>query len=185
VIRRQGPWRHLDAVEFATLEWVDWFNHRRLLEPIGDLPPGEYTRSSTISRRRWRNHAQSSAPSTRRRAGRPLPGAARAGGRALPESFVTGSCFEGQLTTAFRDSRYDSLPVRSGRRRRRLEADGRVPVVAPSVRPSSVDTPTPSGRQFREPASPPGVRSRCPNHSARHCLVTRSSAHDGARFPPY
>jgi transposase InsO family protein len=42
VIRRCGPWRSLEAVEFATLEWVDWFNHRRLLEPIGYLPPAEY-----------------------------------------------------------------------------------------------------------------------------------------------
>lgn len=42
VIRRNGPWRHLEAVEFATLEWVDWFNHRRLLEPIGYVPPAEY-----------------------------------------------------------------------------------------------------------------------------------------------
>ena len=42
VIRRKGPWRHLEAVEFATLEWVDWFNHRRLLEPIGYVPPAEY-----------------------------------------------------------------------------------------------------------------------------------------------
>jgi putative transposase len=42
VIRRQGPWKHLEAVEFATLDWVDWFNHRRLLEPIGDMPPAEY-----------------------------------------------------------------------------------------------------------------------------------------------
>jgi transposase InsO family protein len=42
VIRRQGPWRHLEAVEFATLDWVDWFNHRRLLEPIGYVPPAEY-----------------------------------------------------------------------------------------------------------------------------------------------
>ncbi|GKW47942.1 transposase [Halomonas sp. NCCP-2165] len=41
VIRRCGPWRHLEAVEFATLEWVDWFNHRRLLEPIGNMPPAE------------------------------------------------------------------------------------------------------------------------------------------------
>jgi transposase InsO family protein len=41
VIRKRGPWRHLEAVEFATLEWVDWFNHRRLLEPIGDMPPAE------------------------------------------------------------------------------------------------------------------------------------------------
>ena len=41
VIRRRGPWRNLDAVEFATLEWVDWFNNRRLLEPIGNIPPAE------------------------------------------------------------------------------------------------------------------------------------------------
>ncbi len=42
VIRCNGPWRHLEAVEFATLDWVDWFNHRRLLEPIGYVPPAEY-----------------------------------------------------------------------------------------------------------------------------------------------
>jgi transposase InsO family protein len=42
LIRRKGPWRHLEAVEFATLDWVDWFNHRRLLEPIGYVPPAEY-----------------------------------------------------------------------------------------------------------------------------------------------
>ena len=42
VIRRKGPWRSLEAVEFATLAWVDWFNHRRLLEPIGYVPPAEY-----------------------------------------------------------------------------------------------------------------------------------------------
>ena len=42
VIRRCGPWRNLEEVEFATLEWVDWFNNRRLLEPIGYLPPVEY-----------------------------------------------------------------------------------------------------------------------------------------------
>jgi putative transposase len=42
VIQRKGPWRHLEAVEFATLDWVDWFNTRRLLEPIGYVPPAEY-----------------------------------------------------------------------------------------------------------------------------------------------
>ena len=42
VIRRLGPWRNLDAVEFATLTWVDWFNTRRLLEPIGYVPPAEF-----------------------------------------------------------------------------------------------------------------------------------------------
>ena len=41
VIHRRGPWRSFEAVEFATLEWVDWFNNRRLLEPIGNLPPAE------------------------------------------------------------------------------------------------------------------------------------------------
>ena len=42
VIQRKGPWRHLEAVEFATLRWVAWFNTRRLLEPIGYVPPAEY-----------------------------------------------------------------------------------------------------------------------------------------------
>lgn len=42
VIRHRGPWRTIDEVEFATLEWVDWFNHRRLLEPIGNIPPAEF-----------------------------------------------------------------------------------------------------------------------------------------------
>jgi transposase InsO family protein len=41
VIGRRGPWRSLDEVEYATLEWVDWFNHRRLLQSIGDIPPAE------------------------------------------------------------------------------------------------------------------------------------------------
>ncbi len=41
VIRQRGPWRNLEDVEFATLEWVDWFNDRRLLEPIGNIPPAE------------------------------------------------------------------------------------------------------------------------------------------------
>ena len=41
VVHRRGPWRSFEAVEFATLEWVDWFNHRRLLEPIGNIPPAE------------------------------------------------------------------------------------------------------------------------------------------------
>jgi putative transposase len=42
VIRRRGPWRGLEDVEFATLEWVAWFNHRRLLEAIGYVPPVEH-----------------------------------------------------------------------------------------------------------------------------------------------
>ena len=41
VIHRRGPWRSFEAVGLATLEWVDWFNNRRLLEPIGNIPPAE------------------------------------------------------------------------------------------------------------------------------------------------
>ena len=41
LIRNPGPWKNLDAVDYATLEWIDWFNHRRLLEPIGNIPPAE------------------------------------------------------------------------------------------------------------------------------------------------
>jgi len=40
-IWRRGPWRSFEQVEFATLEWVDWFNNRRLLEPIGNIPPAQ------------------------------------------------------------------------------------------------------------------------------------------------
>jgi len=42
LIRRDGPWKGIDDVEYATLEWLDWFNHCRPLEPIGDIPPAEY-----------------------------------------------------------------------------------------------------------------------------------------------
>jgi putative transposase len=42
LIRRCRPWKGIDDVEYATLEWVDWFNHRRLLEPIGHVPPAEF-----------------------------------------------------------------------------------------------------------------------------------------------
>ncbi len=42
LIRQNGPWRNIEEVEFATLEWVDWFNNRRLFGPIGDIPPVEF-----------------------------------------------------------------------------------------------------------------------------------------------
>jgi transposase InsO family protein len=42
LIRRRAPWKNLEAVEFATLEWIDWFNNRRLLEPLGNVPPAEF-----------------------------------------------------------------------------------------------------------------------------------------------
>ena len=41
VIRSRGPWKNIDDVEYATLEWVDWFNNKRLLGPIGNIPPAE------------------------------------------------------------------------------------------------------------------------------------------------
>jgi transposase InsO family protein len=52
VIHRRGPWRSFEAVEYATLEWVDWFNNRRLLEPIGNIPPAE------AEARWWAGHEQ-------------------------------------------------------------------------------------------------------------------------------
>lgn len=47
VIYRRGPWRSFEAVEFATLTWVEWFNNRRLLEPIGNIPPAEAEDATT------------------------------------------------------------------------------------------------------------------------------------------
>jgi transposase InsO family protein len=51
LVRQRGPWRGLDDVEFATLEWVHWFNTKRLLEPIGNIPPAEHERNYYQSRR--------------------------------------------------------------------------------------------------------------------------------------
>ena len=45
VIRRRGPWKNIEGIEYATLEWVDWFNNRRLLEPIGNVPQAEFEMS--------------------------------------------------------------------------------------------------------------------------------------------
>jgi transposase InsO family protein len=55
IIYRRGPWKTREAVELATLEWVSWFNHHRLLEPIGYIPPAEAEANY------WRQHAQASA----------------------------------------------------------------------------------------------------------------------------
>ena len=41
LIHKRGPWRTIDEVEYATPEWIDWFNNRRLLESIGNIPPAE------------------------------------------------------------------------------------------------------------------------------------------------
>jgi putative transposase len=48
VIRHEGPWKSLEEVEFATLEWVDWFNNVRLLEPIGYVPPSEFEEAYNV-----------------------------------------------------------------------------------------------------------------------------------------
>ncbi len=45
VIHRRGPWKGVEEVEFATLEWVAWYNTRRLLEPLGYVPPDEFERA--------------------------------------------------------------------------------------------------------------------------------------------
>lgn len=41
MIHRPGPWRSMEAVELTILEWVDWINNRRLMGPIGNIPPAE------------------------------------------------------------------------------------------------------------------------------------------------
>jgi putative transposase len=53
-IHRRAPWHNVEAVELATLERIDWFNHRRLLEPIGDIPPVEFEQAYY---RRHESHA--------------------------------------------------------------------------------------------------------------------------------
>ncbi|MET3528550.1 transposase InsO family protein [Phenylobacterium koreense] len=68
VIHRRGPWRSFEAVEFATLEWVHWFNNRRLLEPIGNIPPAEaeelyYTSLDATSLAAYSNQSASGKPS--------------------------------------------------------------------------------------------------------------------------
>jgi len=55
LIRRRSPWKGIDQVEYATLEWADWFNHRRLLEPIGYVPPAEF--EAAYHRREDSTHA--------------------------------------------------------------------------------------------------------------------------------
>ena len=54
IIHRRGPWKTREAVELATLEWVSWFNHHRLMEPIGYIPPAEAEANY------WRQQAQAS-----------------------------------------------------------------------------------------------------------------------------
>ena len=63
VIHRRGPWRSFEAVEFATLEWVDWFNNRRLLEPIGNIPPAEAEERyyATLDKPPWQRDSNQTA----------------------------------------------------------------------------------------------------------------------------
>ena len=73
VIHRRGPWRSLKAVEFATLESVDWFNNRRLMEPIGNVPPVEAEDAYYASLEELRIVARPKQNSLRRtRGGSPL-----------------------------------------------------------------------------------------------------------------
>ena len=62
IIHRRGPWKTREAVELAALEWVTWFNHHRLLEPIGYIPPAEAEANY------WRQHAQASCTTKAARA---------------------------------------------------------------------------------------------------------------------
>ena len=85
LIHKRAPWKDLDQVEYATLEYVDWFNHRRLLEPIGDIPPAEkeanYHREQEPSPASWTQVKHSPANPVRFTAGRspaPVPAAAHA-----------------------------------------------------------------------------------------------------------
>jgi hypothetical protein len=64
VIYRRGPWRSFDAVEYATLEWVDWFNNRRLLEPIGNIPPAEAEANYYLRSPGWPRSSAAIAPAT-------------------------------------------------------------------------------------------------------------------------
>ena len=63
VIHRRGPWRSFEAVEFATLEWVDWFNNRRLMEPIGYIPPAEAEQRyyAMLDERNWQRNSNQTA----------------------------------------------------------------------------------------------------------------------------
>ena len=63
VIHRRGPWRSFEAVEFATLEWVEWFNNRRLLESIGSIPPAEAEHNTTPCWRKqhWQHYSNQMA----------------------------------------------------------------------------------------------------------------------------
>ena len=63
VIHRRGPWRSFEAVELATLEWVDWFNNRRLLEPIGNIPRPKLRNATTpcSSSQTWRRDSNKMA----------------------------------------------------------------------------------------------------------------------------
>lgn len=57
VIHRRGPWRSFEALEFTTLEWIDWFNHRRLLGPIGNIPLAGRSRGAILRHAGRTSHA--------------------------------------------------------------------------------------------------------------------------------
>ncbi len=91
VIHRRGPWKTREAVELATLEWVDWFNQQRLLEPIGYIPPAaadaNYYRQRASQAARWRHDLNPIASAK--------PGAVQGGSRRLaaPDWIIIKSTF--------------------------------------------------------------------------------------------
>ena len=52
LIEREGPWRNLEQVEYRTFQWVDWYNHRRLMEALGNVPPIEFEQAYYAQRNR-------------------------------------------------------------------------------------------------------------------------------------
>jgi putative transposase len=48
LVRNLGPWRGLENLELATVEWVDWFNHRRLFHELGRIPPAEFEENHCV-----------------------------------------------------------------------------------------------------------------------------------------
>ena len=80
IIWPNGPWRSLEEAEFATLEWVDWFNNRRLLEPLGYIPPAEFEQmyyATPATKQSPITEARLNSASLRRTRGDSGPGAIR------------------------------------------------------------------------------------------------------------
>ena len=93
VIRKRGPWRSLELVEFATLEWVEWFNNRRLLGPIGNVPPAEAEARyyADLRHSQWRRDSKKPASGK--------PGAVQRPWCVCPWARAPGRCASNELGT--------------------------------------------------------------------------------------